>query len=151
MKTSKFLRLNKRDWINGLAMAVLTVVIGFVITALSDWAESKTWSFHLDFMAMVKAVVINVITYLTKNFITPKQSTLLKLLLNKATQNMDPINYEEAIAAAENIDDLGALTELPEEYYGVWVARYNELGLPEPVPTIDAIRAGSVGTSGPKK
>jgi hypothetical protein len=91
-------------------------------------------------MATVKAAVVAAFSYLTKNFFTPQNNT-----------NMDPINYEEAIAAAENIDDLGALTELPEEYYGVWIARYNELGLPEPVPTIDAIRAGSVGTSGPKK
>lgn len=140
MKTSKLFDLNKRDYLNGLVMAVLTAVFGFVLPAVYEWSQSNVWNFNLDVMATVKAAVVAAFSYLTKNFFTPQNNT-----------NMDPINYEEAIAAAENIDDLGALTELPEEYYGVWIARYNELGLPEPVPTIDAIRAGSVGTSGPKK
>ena len=149
MKTSKFLRLNWRDFLNGVIVALILAAIQYVWPVYQSWLKSNTWSFDIDFMALIKSMVEVFFAYLLKNLLTPEDKTLFQLLFNK--NNMDPINYEEAIAAAENIDDLGALTELPEEYYGVWVARYNELGLPEPVPTIDAIRAGSVGTSGPKK
>ena len=130
-------------------MALILAAIQYVWPVYQSWLKSNTWSLDIDFMALIKSMVEVFFAYLLKNLLTPEDKTLFQLLFNK--NNMDPINYEEAIAAAENIDDLGALTELPEEYYGVWVARYNELGLPEPVPTIDAIRAGSVGTSGPKK
>ena len=149
MKTSKFLRLNWRDFLNGVIVALILAAIQYVWPVSQSWLKSNTWSLDIDFMALIKSMVEVLFAYLLKNLLTPENKTLFQLLFNK--NNMDPINYEEAIAAAENIDDLGALTELPEEYYGVWVARYNELGLPEPVPTIDAIRAGSVGTSGPKK
>ena len=149
MKTSKFLRLNWRDFLNGVIVALILAAIQYVWPVYQSWLKSNTWSLDIDFMALIKSMVEVLFAYLLKNLLTPENKTLFQLLVNK--NNMDPINYEEAIAAAENIDDLGALTELPEEYYGVWVARYNELGLPEPVPTIDAIRAGSVGTSGPKK
>jgi len=149
MKTSKFLRLNGRDFLNGVIVALILAAIQYVWPVYQSWLKSNTWSLDIDFMALIKSMVEVLFAYLLKNLLTPENKTLFQLLVNK--NNMDPINYEEAIAAAENIDDLGALTELPEEYYGVWVARYNELGLPEPVPTIDAIRAGSVGTSGPKK
>ncbi|HPI55683.1 MAG TPA: hypothetical protein PLU10_13375 [Chitinophagaceae bacterium] len=149
MKTSKFLRLNWRDFLNGVIVALILAAIQYVWPVYQSWLKSNTWSLDIDFMALIKSMVEVLFAYLLKNLLTPENKTLFQLLFNK--NNMDPINYEEAIAAAENIDDLGALTELPEEYYGVWVARYNELGLPEPVPTIDAIRAGSVGTSGPKK
>jgi len=149
MKTSKFLRLNWRDFLNGVIVALILAAIQYVWPVYQSWLKSNTWSLDIDFMALIKSMVEVLFAYLLKNLLTPENKTLFQLLFNK--NNMDPINYEEAIATAENIDDLGALTELPEEYYGVWVARYNELGLPEPVPTIDAIRAGSVGTSGPKK
>lgn len=149
MKTSKFLRLNGRDFLNGVIVALILAAIQYVWPVYQSWLKSNTWSLDIDFMALIKSMVEVFFAYLLKNILTPENKTLFQLLFNK--NNMDPINYEEAIAAAENIDDLGALTELPEEYYGVWVARYSELGLPEPVPTIDAIRAGSVGTSGPKK
>jgi len=149
MKTSKFLRLNGRDFLNGVIVALILAAIQYVWPVYQSWLKSNTWSLDIDFMALIKSMVEVLFAYLLKNLLTPENKTLFQLLFNK--NNMDPINYEEAIATAENIDDLGALTELPEEYYGVWVARYNELGLPEPVPTIDAIRAGSVGTSGPKK
>jgi len=149
MKTSKFLRLNGRDFLNGVIVALILAAIQYVWPVYQSWLKSNTWSLDIDFMALIKSMVEVLFAYLLKNLLTPENKTLFQLLVNK--NNMDPINYEEAIATAENIDDLGALTELPEEYYGVWVARYNELGLPEPVPTIDAIRAGSVGTSGPKK
>jgi len=149
MKTSKFLRLNWRDFLNGVIVALILAAIQYVWPVYQSWLKSNTWSLDIDFMALIKSMVEVLFAYLLKNLLTPENKTLFQLLVNK--NNMDPINYEEAIATAENIDDLGALTELPEEYYGVWVARYNELGLPEPVPTIDAIRAGSVGTSGPKK
>lgn len=141
MKTSKFLRLNWRDFLNGLIVAILGACYSTLLPAIMQWLNSDVWAIDIDVMVLVKQTIsLGILPYLTKNFFTPQNNT-----------NMDPINYEDAIAAAENIDDLGALTELPEEYYGVWVARYNELGLPEPVPTIDAIRAGSVGTSVPKK
>lgn len=143
MKQSKLYRFEYRDLLNGLVMAILGACYAVLLPAVTQWLSSDTWAIDIDVMALVKGVVsMGVLPYLTKNFFTKGNAIPVADLST---------DWEAEIAACMNLDDLGALVELPLDYYEVWLARYYELGYTNPAPTHDEIRAGSVGTSGPKK
>lgn len=143
MKQSKFMTFGSRDAVNGLIMAILGACYAILLPAATQWLSSDTWAIDIDVMALVKGIIsMGVLPYLTKNFFTKGDAIPVADLST---------NWEAEIAACMNLDELGALFELPLEYYDVWLARYYELGYNDPAPTHDEIRAGSVGTSGPKK
>lgn len=143
MKQSKFMTFGSRDLFNGLIMAILGACYAILLPAVTQWLSSDTWAIDIDVMALVKGIIsMGVLPYLTKNFFTKGNAIPVADL---------SIDWEAEIAACMNLDELGALVELPLEYYEVWLARYYELGYKDPAPTHDEIRAGSVGTSGPHK
>ena len=142
MKQSKFLRLNGRDLINGLIVAVLGAMYSILLPAIMEWLNSDIWAIDIDLMVLVKQTIsLGILPYLTKNFFT-----------NGIEPSRDEeINWLELIQNCLSLDDLGDLEELPIEYYPNWCDKYAELGLGNNYPSYDEIRAGSVGTSGPKK
>ena len=144
MKQSKFMDLGKRDLFNGLIMAVLSCISMILWDALSHWANSTSWSFEgLDWMLLIKtSLKASVIPYLGKNFFTKEPVEPLR---------DEETDWDYLIAECQTLDDLGDLEDMPYEFYDKWCARYTELGLGNNYPSYDEIRAGSVGTSGPKK
>lgn len=142
MKQSKFLRLNGRDLINGLIVAVLGAMYSILLPAIMEWLNSDFWAIDIDLMVLVKQTIsLGILPYLTKNFFTNGIEPLRD----------EEINWIELIQNCLSLDDLGDLEELPIEYYSNWCDKYAELGLGNNYPSYDEIRAGSVGTSGPKK
>ena len=142
MKQSKFLRLNGRDLINGLIVAVLGAMYSILLPAIMEWLNSDFWAIDIDLMVLVKQTIsLGILPYLTKNFFTNGIEPLRD----------EEINWLELIQNCLSLDDLGDLEELPYEYYSNWCDKYAELGLGNNYPSYDEIRAGSVGTSGPKK
>ena len=142
MKTSKFLRLNWRDFLNGLIVAILGACYSTLLPAIMQWLNSDFWAIDIDLMVLVKQTIsLGILPYLTKNFFT-----------NGIEPSRDEeIDWLELIQNCLSLDDLGDLEELPIEYYPNWCDKYAELGLGNNYPSYDEIRAGSVGTSGPKK
>ena len=142
MKQSQFLRLNGRDLINGLIVAVLGAMYSILLPAIMEWLNSDIWAIDIDLMVLVKQTIsLGILPYLTKNFFT-----------NGIEPSRDEeIDWLELIQNCLSLDDLGDLEELPIEYYPNWCDKYAELGLGNNYPSYDEIRAGSVGTSGPKK
>lgn len=139
MKPSKFLRLNIRDIINGLILAILGAMYSTLLPAVMQWLSSDVWTIDIDVMTLVKSTIsLGVLPYLTKNFFTKDQGER-------------DTDWAQLIEDCRNLDDLGDLEDLPYEYYESWCAKYLQLGYPEPLPSYGEIRAGSVGTSGPKK
>lgn len=142
MKQSKFLRLNGRDALNGLIIAVLGAMYSILLPAVMEWLNSDVWAIDIDLMVLVKQTIsLGILPYLTKNFFTNGIEPLRD----------EEINWIELIQNCLSLDDLGDLEELPIEYYSNWCDKYAELGLGNNYPSYDEIRAGSVGTSGPKK
>ena len=142
MKQSKFLRLNGRDLINGLIVAVVGAMYSIILPAIMEWLNSDIWAIDIDLMVLVKQTIsLGILPYLTKNFFTNGIEPLRD----------EEINWIELIQNCLSLDDLGDLEELPIEYYPNWCDKYAELGLGNNYPSYDEIRAGSVGTSGPKK
>ena len=142
MKQSKFLRLNGRDLINGLIVAVLGAMYSIILPAIMEWLNSDFWAIDIDLMVLVKQTIsLGILPYLTKNFFTNGIEPLRD----------EEINWLELIQNCLSLDDLGDLEELPVEYYSNWCDKYAELGLGNNYPSYDEIRAGSVGASGPKK
>lgn len=144
MKQSKFMNLGKRDVFNGLIMAMLSAACMIAYEVIKHWLNSSTWYIEgIDWMLLVKTSInASVMPYLIKNFFT-KGST--------DPSRDEEINWLELIQNCLSLDDLGDLEELPIEYYPNWCDKYAELGLGNNYPSYDEIRAGSVGTSGPKK
>lgn len=143
MKRSKFMQFNNRDIVNGLIMAVLGACYSVLLPAVTQWLSSDTWHLDINVMELVKGIIaMGVLPYLTKNFFTPETPILSR---------EEDIDWLELIAQCQSLDDLGDLEELPFEFYSNWCDKYAELGLGNNYPSYDEIRAGSVGTSGPKK
>ena len=142
MKQSKFLMLNGRDALNGLIIAVLGAMYSILLPAVMEWLNSDVWAIDIDLMVLVKQTIsLGILPYLTKNFFTNGIEPLRD----------EEINWIELIQNCLSLDDLGDLEELPYEYYHYWCDKYAELGLGNNYPSYEEIRAGSVGTSGPKK
>ena len=142
MKQSKFLMLNGRDALNGLIIAVLGAMYSILLPAVMEWLNSDVWAIDIDLMVLVKQTIsLGILPYLTKNFFTNGSEPLRD----------EEIDWMSLIDACISLDDLGDLEELPIEYYSNWCDKYAELGLGNNYPSYEEIRAGSVGTSGPKK
>lgn len=142
MKQSKFLRLNARDLLNGLIVAILGAMYSILLPAVMEWLNSEVWSIDIDLMQLVKQTIsLGILPYLTKNFFTNGNEPL----------SDEETDWDFLISECQTLDDLGDLEDMPYEYYSNWCDKYAELGLGNNYPSYDEIRAGSVGTSGPKK
>ena len=108
MKQSKFLRLNGRDLINGLIVAVLGAMYSILLPAIMEWLNSDFWAIDIDLMVLVKQTIsLGILPYLTKNFFT---------------NGIEPLRDEETdwdylIAECQTLDDLGDLEDMPYEFY----------------------------------
>lgn len=70
---SGFLSLNKKDFINGLIMAVIVVVVGGAYTIIG--ATPGEYGSANDWKLLLHSTVLTVIAYFTKNFFTGNGET----------------------------------------------------------------------------
>jgi len=68
--TSKKFRLAAPDWLKGLAVATLTTPITIIITSLMK----HTWV--VDWNQIGQVALIGFLGYISKNFLTPSQTTI---------------------------------------------------------------------------
>lgn len=74
---SGYFSLNKRDFINGLVMAVLGAVGGIVVPILDNWINSDNWAMPFNWHTIVKASAGAAVIYIWKNLFSNKEGKFL--------------------------------------------------------------------------
>lgn len=129
------------------------------------WYLSKTVILNVFAAIIALIAMFNEQTLQQLGFVDTKQilqtlgaiTTILNIILRVFSTSLpifarsSTIDWVAEIERCTSIDQLGALVDLPYEYYGLWCDRYTSLNLPLPIPPYTELGAGTVGTSGPKK
>lgn len=135
------------------------------------WYLSKTVILNLCAGIIAIIAMLNEETLVKLGFADTKQilqilgaiTTVLNIVLrvfstslpiiprSSTTTSSSTIDWPAEISNCTSLDQLGALVDLPYEYYGLWCDHYMALNLPLPFPPYTELGAGTVGTSGPKK
>jgi hypothetical protein len=74
--SSLYLQLDKNDFLKGLIVAVLSLPISTIYTLVENWVTTDQWG-ALDWKVLVKGMGIALFSYLSKNLLTPSQTTLV--------------------------------------------------------------------------
>jgi hypothetical protein len=74
---SGFFKLNNRDFVNGLVMAVLGALFGSIYPTIQNWLTSANWDLLFDWHIVIKSAISGAATYIIKNLLTDKNGNFL--------------------------------------------------------------------------
>lgn len=76
--TSEQWQLNKFDYIKAFLIGLFAVPITMIIDSVLTWANGHGMGLIVDWESILKACVISIVTYVTKNFFSPSSNPQLK-------------------------------------------------------------------------
>lgn len=75
--TSKFATLQKRDFLKGLLIAILTPVVGLLYQVISNWLSTDDAQFIINWKELARVAFYAFAAYIGKNFFEPTQTVIV--------------------------------------------------------------------------